>query len=194
MDKKNDKVVGLGFYKTKPVGLGEYLSRRESKLNYFESEIERLKNDINIADTTEKRKHAESELLDLEKKYNELKYNDEKYNTYKKNGSYNIDKVGIYFQDEDEHIIENVKRVLTTRPGERIGNIYFGSNVSKYLFMPEMSVDDIIQEIVNSLRRWEPRVRVLECTLTATKWDTVEIDLTIQVIRTEKILNTKIEL
>ena len=72
---------------------------------------------------------------------------------------------GINFQDEDRHIIENVKRVLTTRRGERIGNLSFGSDVSKYIFLNQLSIDDLIDEIVNSIERCEPRVEVIGCNL-----------------------------
>ena len=70
------------------------------------------------------------------------------------------DENGITFQTEGKHIIENVKRILTTRRGERIGNLSFGSDVSKYLFMPDLTIDDLIAEIVNSIKRCEPRVTV----------------------------------
>lgn len=186
---ENDKVVGLGFYKTKPIGLSEYISRRSSKLDYLETEIKTLKKEIlNFEGTAEEKKEKEDELLKIQKEYNDLKYKDSKFNT----GT--IDRIGFYFQDEDEHIIENVKRVLSTRRGERIGNLSFGSDISKLLFLPEIKIDDLIEEIINSLSRCEPRVRVLECTLQGTEWDTVEISLVIQVKRNGKVLKTKLEI
>lgn len=90
---------------------------------------------------------------------------------------------GLAFQEEGPHIIENIRRILTTRRGERIGNLAFGSDVSKYLFMPEMSIDDLISEIVNSIKRNEPRVEVEECSLTKfTDTDTVDIDLKLRLV------------
>lgn len=101
---------------------------------------------------------------------------------------------GIKFQTEGQHIIENVKRILTTRRGERIGNLSFGSDVHKYLFMPEMTIDDVIDEIANSVRRCEPRVTVEECTLQAMENDVVNINLKLKLVSSGKILETSIDL
>ena len=100
---------------------------------------------------------------------------------------------GIMFQDENKHIIENIKRSISTRRGERIGNLAFGSDVMKYLFMPETSIDDVINEIVNTLKRCEPRVEVLECTLKGNDYDKVEIDLLVRVKKTGDILKSNME-
>ena len=48
--------------------------------------------------------------------------------------------IGIYGEDllqikKDEELIkENIKRILITAPGERAGNLQFGSRVREYLF------------------------------------------------------------
>lgn len=100
---------------------------------------------------------------------------------------------GLAFQKEGAHIIENIKRILTTRRGERVGNLAFGSDVSKYLFMPEMSIDDLINEIVNSIKRNEPRVEVVECSLTKfTDTDTVDIDLKLRLVSDGSEMETTI--
>jgi phage baseplate assembly protein W len=105
------------------------------------------------------------------------------------------DENGITFQTEGKHIIENVKRILTTRRGERIGNLSFGSDVSKYLFMPDLTIDDLIAEIVNSIKRCEPRVTVEECSLYSRKdFDTVVIDLKLRLKSSGEILETSVEL
>lgn len=102
---------------------------------------------------------------------------------------------GISFQKESKHIIENVKRILTTRRGERIGNLSFGSDVSKYLFMPEMSIDDLITEIVNSIKRCEPRVEVQECSLSSKEnFDVVNINLKLKLKSSGEIIETNIDL
>lgn len=102
---------------------------------------------------------------------------------------------GIGFQTPGKHIIENVKRILTTRRGERIGNLSFGSDVSKYLFMPDMSIDDLIDEIVNSIKRCEPRVIVEECSLSSKEdFDVVNIDLKLRLKSTGEQIETRIEL
>ena len=77
---------------------------------------------------------------------------------------------GIGFQDTDfislkddtEIVKENVRRVLTTIPGENVGNIFFGSRVREYLFeFSKVLLEDIEQEIISSINRWEPRVVIL---------------------------------
>lgn len=101
---------------------------------------------------------------------------------------------GIRFQAENKHIMENIKRVLTTRRGERVGNLSFGSDVSKFIFLPEMNIDDLIKEIVRAINTCEPRVNIIECTLKAFENDKVTINLTVQVKSTKEIINTDINL
>ena len=77
---------------------------------------------------------------------------------------------GINFsKSEDELILENVKRILLTNRGERVMELEFGSDVRKYLFMPEMRINDVLLEVKNSIERCEPRVKVLEATLKYSK-------------------------
>lgn len=101
---------------------------------------------------------------------------------------------GIAFQPEGKHILENIRRILTTRRGERIGNLSFGSDVSKYLFMPDLTIDDLIAEIVNSIKRCEPRVEIMECSLEAKDFDSVSIDLKLRLKATGEELNTTVNL
>lgn len=90
-----------------------------------------------------------------------------------------------YSKSEAQLIGENIKRILTTRPGERVGEPDFGSNVMTYLFMPQLYIDDLIAEIISSIERQEPRVTVNSCTLTsADQQDIVRINL-------DLTLNTK---
>lgn len=91
-------------------------------------------------------------------------------------GFYNGEN-GVVFQDEATHIIENVERILTTRRGERIGDLSFGSDVQKYLFLPDLTIEDLVTEIKNSIARCEPRVTVQECSLRSTNEGEVNIDL-----------------
>ena len=74
-------------------------------------------------------------------------------------------ETGIVFQDERKNIIENVERRLTTRPGERVGRLGFGSLVGTYIFESERSIEDLINEIKRSVEFWERRVSVEECSL-----------------------------
>lgn len=81
---------------------------------------------------------------------------------------------------QDELIKENVKRILMTRRGERLNNLSFGSDLLKYIFMPDMHVNDVITEIKNSIERNEPRCTVEECSLSSYKDETVTIDIKIK--------------
>ena len=76
-------------------------------------------------------------------------------------------KKGISFSsDEVSFIVENIKRILSTRKGERVGEPEFGSDVKRYLFMPQIRIDDLMAEIKRSIETQEPRVKVRSCTLT----------------------------
>lgn len=102
---------------------------------------------------------------------------------------------GIAIQKEKKHIIENVTRVLMTRRGERIGDLSFGSDLRKYLFMPEMSIYDVISEIKKSIKRCEPRVEVIDCVFKSFDKTTevLTIELTLQLKRNKEIFTTNIQ-
>ena len=88
---------------------------------------------------------------------------------------------GINFsKNEDELILENVKRILLTNRGERVMELEFGSDVRKYLFMPEMRINDVLLEVKNSIERCEPRVKVLEATLKYSKDEECTIGVVLQ--------------
>ena len=59
-------------------------------------------------------------------------------------------------------IVENIRFLLNTSPGERVGNPAFGSAVPRLLFEPndEVLKDTMFIAIVESIARWEPRVVV----------------------------------
>jgi phage baseplate assembly protein W len=97
-----------------------------------------------------------------------------------------------FSNDSNEFIVENVKRVLMTRPGERVNNLSFGSNLRSYLFEPEMLMDDIAHEIVTSLNRWEPRADVKDIKISM-KNEKVVIKLTIRNKTNQDILTTSLE-
>ena len=61
---------------------------------------------------------------------------------------------GIGFSStENKLILENVKRILLTKRGERVKELEFGSSVKEYLFMPEINIDDVLLEVKNSIER-----------------------------------------
>ena len=63
---------------------------------------------------------------------------------------------------EDESAIkENISRILTTLPGERVNNPTFGSKIREYLFQIDVILQEEIEgEIYKSIRLWEPRVTI----------------------------------
>ena len=76
--------------------------------------------------------------------------------------------IGIYGDDflqlkEDQELIkENMRRILTTVPGERVGNLNFGSRVREYLFnFSNILLEYLEQVIISSIVTWEPRVNIL---------------------------------
>jgi phage baseplate assembly protein W len=97
--------------------------------------------------------------------------------------------IGIYDEDfvhlkEDQKLIsENIKRILTTVPGEQVGNLKFGSRIREYLFnFANILLEDLEQVIISSLLFYEPRVNILniDVTLDETKENKIIIDLVLQ--------------
>ena len=80
----------------------------------------------------------------------------------------NIVGIGLHNTDfpiiksDQDLIIENVKRVLLTLPGEQVGNLNFGCRLREYLFEFEKVLEeDIEQVIISAISTWEPRVVIL---------------------------------
>lgn len=65
-------------------------------------------------------------------------------------------------KSDKELIIENVKRVLLTLPGEQVGNLNFGCRLREYLFeFEKVLMEDVEQVIISAISTWEPRVVIL---------------------------------
>ena len=63
-------------------------------------------------------------------------------------------------------IMENVTRILTTLPGENVGNLQFGCTLRDYLFEFEnVLLEDVEQVCISALARWEPRIVVFGVTV-----------------------------
>lgn len=109
------------------------------------------------------------------------------------------DKNGfVYSKSEKELIKENIKRILTTRKGERVNNPAFGSRLKEFLFMPQIYVDDLLLEIRSSIEKWEPRVKVKSCTISSNvllQQDVVDIKLELLIKTPDgvEILETEVE-
>jgi phage baseplate assembly protein W len=102
---------------------------------------------------------------------------------------------GISFSStEDKLILENVKRILLTKRGERVKELEFGSDIREYLFLPEMRIDDILTEAKNSIERCEPRVKVLEAKLIYSQDEEFKIQITLKKVSDDKIISGEIGL
>ena len=63
-----------------------------------------------------------------------------------------------------EAVKQSVVNILLTAPGERPFNPYFGGNLYQYLFenFDDVTAAAIESTIINTLRNFEPRVRVID--------------------------------
>lgn len=115
------------------------------------------------------------------------KLNDMKGDTFSGITMEQKDKPGFVFSaTEKDLIMENIKRILTTRKGERVNEPEFGSDVLAFLFMPQIYVDDLMSLIKFSIEKWEPRVIVNSVTLkTLGQDDTVTIGLNMTIVNPE---------
>lgn len=61
-----------------------------------------------------------------------------------------------------QSVIDSIKNILSTTPGERLNNPTFGSNLENYLFQPidEVTAFGILTHIVYSINRWDDRVLI----------------------------------
>ena len=66
---------------------------------------------------------------------------------------------------EDAAVKQAVLNILLTNKGERVYDSQYGSNVRTYLFEPLDfgTAGSIRDEIVRTLKRYEPRVTIQEC-------------------------------
>ena len=102
---------------------------------------------------------------------------------------------GITFSStEDKLILENVRRILLTKRGERVNELEFGSDLREYLFLPEIKIDDILIEVKNSIERCEPRVQVLEAKLIYSKNEEFKIRVNLKKNTDDKIISEEIGL
>ena len=83
--------------------------------------------------------------------------------------------------DYDESAIRNsLRNLFNTKPGQRFLFPLYGLDLSQYLFEPvsEFNGQLIGEKIVSSIKKYEPRVTLLECNIEA-RPDDNEYDITI---------------
>jgi len=92
--------------------------------------------------------------------------------------------IGIYgdeflqLKQDKELVSENIRRILTTVPGEQVGNLNFGSRVREYLFnFRNVLIEDLEQVIISSIISWESRVNILDITIEVDDMTTEKINI-----------------
>lgn len=103
---------------------------------------------------------------------------------------------GVNFsQTESELIAESLRRILSTRRGERINNLAFGSDIHKYFFLPEITVEDLVKEVKDSIKRCEPRVDVLGVQFShGGEMDVININVTVRIKSSNEIVTTDVQI
>jgi uncharacterized protein len=76
---------------------------------------------------------------------------------------------GIALSSREEEIAESMRLILGTSPGERPMRPEFGCPIHEHIFAPADATTTglIAFEVRNSLKRWEPRIEVLDVVVTA---------------------------
>jgi phage baseplate assembly protein W len=71
---------------------------------------------------------------------------------------------GIALTSRDEEIVESMRLILGTSPGERPMRPDFGCPIHEHIFAPaDASTTGLIAfDVRNALTRWEPRIEVLD--------------------------------
>lgn len=89
-------------------------------------------------------------------------------------------KKDVLLLTNEEAILEGIKNLLITEPGERVMNPEFGCPLSQYIFEPIDGITMIAMKatIINSISRFEKRVENLQVFLTASPDNnTINIDV-----------------
>ena len=88
------------------------------------------------------------------------------------------DKDFLKFENSGSYLKENIKRVLMTRPGERINNLAYGSRLKEYLFdITNVAIEDILDEIKSSIERCEPRVSITDVVIEKVDSETIYVNI-----------------
>jgi phage baseplate assembly protein W len=103
---------------------------------------------------------------------------------------------GLCFYGEESPVVkqdldlleESITRILLTVPGERVGNVNFGSRLQNYLFdLSAVFIEEARSDIYSAINKWEPRVNVTNITINV-------VDVETAVIRIECIVKETLEL
>lgn len=87
--------------------------------------------------------------------------------------------------EDKDNVADSLRVILNTRKGDRAGMPTFGCNLPDRVFDPNdlFSMNIIRDDIIQAIRRWEPRVRVRKVILTPDEANfTFDVDLRYEVI------------
>lgn len=82
-------------------------------------------------------------------------------------------------------VTQSIKNLIQTKFGEKLMDPEVGSRIYEILFEPldEFSAQQLVENIINTIRNFEPRVTVNDCVVSAMSTDSneimVELDYTI---------------
>ncbi len=99
-----------------------------------------------------------------------------------------------------ENIRESIRLILTTEPGERLMLPGFGAGLQRFLFEPNTVTTHrrIEEAVVQSLERWERRIRLAEISVTADEADPqaalVELRYTLVADRSDGQMTLRVQL
>lgn len=97
----------------------------------------------------------------------------------------------------EQALLESVKNILSTEPGERVMNPTFGCNLSKYLFNPldRVTMASMKIEIQNAIGRFENRIEKLVIDIKEdVENSTIEIVVMFNMKTSDKVQTLKIQL
>lgn len=110
----------------------------------------------------------------------------------------NIDRADIRVDYDERAIVNSLKNLFNTRPGQRILFPEYGLDLHKFLFeaITDSNARLLGERITNAIKRYEPRVILRQCNVN-TSPETHEYDITLilefPVFNTTQSLNTTID-
>ncbi|MEO1061304.1 MAG: GPW/gp25 family protein [Actinomycetota bacterium] len=71
---------------------------------------------------------------------------------------------GVALVDGHDEIVESIRLILATAPGERPMRPEFGCAIHEYVFAPadHITAARLEAEVTDALQRWEPRIELIE--------------------------------
>ena len=106
----------------------------------------------------------------------------------------------LYWSVGEQNVRESIRIILLTEPGERLMRKTFGCGLRRFLFEPNtVATRQLIKErIIESVKRWEPRVALQEVAVEESPADPRLVAITIQyrLIATQSVerLNLSLQL